>query len=196
MGCLQRNMDELWLFCHWNRTREVVFSLWSVENCHLFKRESLITLNKTASGVGTTFLHLDWLHIRKEMRSLSKCSQHRQAGHLKGLFVIPPPPTSQAVVYFYHWPLDRLEMTRVATGPAFLSLPFWHCAVGVGAAEQDIHEWENGRFYGGETGPGLSFPDGLFQGRYHLSPSHLLKIAPHSSPAKAKQTGHGKGFYF
>lgn len=36
----------------------------------------------------------------------------------------PPPPTSQAVVYFYHWPLDRLEMTRVATGPAFLSLPF------------------------------------------------------------------------
>lgn len=92
MGCLQRNMDELWLFCHWNRTREVVFSLWSVENCHLFKRESLITLNKTASGVGTTFLHLDWLHIRKEMRSLSKCSLHRQAGHLKGLFVIRPPP--------------------------------------------------------------------------------------------------------
>lgn len=40
----------------------------------------------------------------------------------EGAFCNPPPP--QAVVYFYHWPLDRLEMTRVATGPAFLSLPF------------------------------------------------------------------------
>lgn len=105
MGCLQRNMDELWLFCHWNRTREVVFSLWSVENCHLFKRESLITLNKTASGVGTTFLHLDWLHIRKEMRSLSKCSQHRQAGHLKGLFVTRPHlPGSRVFLPLASWP--------------------------------------------------------------------------------------------
>ena len=115
----------------------------------------------------------------------------------EGAFCNPAPPfPSQAVVYFYHWPLDRLEMTRVATGSAFLSLPFWHCAVGVGAAEQDIHEWEDGRFYGGETGPGLSFPDRLFQGCYHLSPSHLLKIAPTLHRQRQSRQDMARAFIF
>lgn len=84
------------------------------------------------------------------------------------------------------WQLDR----------PFLACPRDAVESGMELLSKDVHEWEDGSFYGGETGPGLSFPVTLFQGRYHFSPSHLLKIAPHPSTAKATQTGRSKGFYF
>lgn len=96
-------------------------------------------------------------------------------------------------MYFYHGLLATRKVCYVNCELPFLACP---SDTQAGDAEQDVHEWEDKCFYGGETGPGLSFPDSLFQGRYHFSPSHLFKNSPHFSPAKAKQTGQGKGFYF
>lgn len=54
-------------------------------------------------------------------------------------------------------------MTRAATGPAFLSAAFAR------AAEQGVHEWEDGSIM--EEKQDLSGPSsGLFQGCYHFSP--------------------------
>lgn len=57
--------------------------------------------------------------------------------------------------------------------------------------------WVGGQeFYGGETGPGLSFPAGLFQGRYHFSPSHLLKIAPTFHQQRQSRQDMARAFIF
>lgn len=83
------------------------------------------------------------------------------------------------------WQLDRSFLV------SFLTLQSW-----VGAAEQDVHEWEDRSFYGGETGPGLSFPHGLFQGGYHFSPSHLLKIAPTLHQQRQSRQDMARAFIF
>lgn len=128
---------------------------------------------------------------------LSKCSHQSQAGHCKGLFEAPRPQSHRADGYFYHWPLDRQAMTHVATGPALLSLP------PSGAVESGpellgkaVHGWEAGGFYGGETGPGMSSPVTLFQGRYLFSPSHPLKIAATLQRQRQSRQDAARAFIF
>lgn len=90
------------------------------------------------------------------------------------------------------WPLwERPKMTRVTTAGAFLSTALWHFRFG--AAEQGL-----GRrgFYGGETEASLPFSDKSIPGSLSFRAPSPLKNSPCFSPAKAKQTGQGNGFYF
>lgn len=65
-----------------------------------------------------------------------------------------------------------------------------------GGAEQDHPSGRKGVFM--EQKQDLARPSVVVYSRALLSLLNLspLKNSPHFSPAKAKQTGHGKGFYF
>lgn len=128
------------------------------------------------------------------MRSLSKCSQQSQAGHWKGAFCNPAPPEQTSIFTtglltvgpWLMWQLDQ----------PFLACPSDAVDSGLELLSKDIHEWEEGSFYGGETGPGLPFPVTLFQGRYHFSPSHLLKIAPTLQRQRQRRQDAARAFIF
>lgn len=85
------------------------------------------------------------------------------------------------------WQLDRPLL-------ACPLLALWSWA---GAAEQKRSMSGRPRsFYGGETGPGLSSTVTLFQGRYHFSPSHPLKIAATLQRQRQSRQDAARAFIF
>lgn len=140
----------------------------------------------------------NWQHLKSRIDASEQMFSTEPSRSLQGGFCNPPShPLHRADRYFYHWPLDRWAMTHVATGPAPLSLPPSDAVeLGPELLSKEVHEWEARRFYGGETGPCLSSTVTLFQGRYHFSPSHPLKIAATLQRQRQSRQGAARAFIF
>lgn len=108
-------------------------------------------------------------------------------GSPQGAFCNPVPP--QAHVYFYLRPLHLWAVTHVAAWLAFLSLPFWHSGAG-----WELLSKTSVRFMAEKHD--LARPDGLFEGRYHFSPSHLLNIAATFPQQRQSRQGKARTFIF
>lgn len=119
-----------------------------------------ITLHWTAFCDMNNFIGPDWLHNRRNEDSSSRSSQ----GALCNLV-----PRQTCIFNVASWPLEFGLCGIWTLLPDTLELG-WSCW----ARCPWVGGWE---LYGEETGPCLSFSDSLFQGSYHFSPPHLLKIA-------------------
>lgn len=130
---------------------------------------------------------------------LSKCSQQSQAGHRKGLFATPPHPCTEQTGIFTTglltvgpWLMRQLDRPPLSMRPL---LTLWSWA-GRSCWAKRVREWEGRSFYGGETGPGLPSAVTLFQGRYHFSPSHPLKIAATLQRQRQSRQDAARAFIF
>lgn len=110
-----------------------------------------------------TFLHLTDCITEKEWGLTTLLSRSPQGAFCN------PVPRHTCIFTMASWPLD---FDLLAPGPVFLTLWSW-----VGAAEQDMHGWEDGSFM--EEKHDLACPSRTVYSRAAITshPPYLLKIA-------------------